>query len=284
MKIALLQTVTGADKSDNIALIEPLIRDAAAAGASLIVLPEATSQAFDQGRLDTQAEELDGEFSTAMRTLASELGVTVVAGMFRPADTNVIESNGERKTVNRVRNTALVTGGGTHTGYDKIHAYDAFDYRESDTVKTGEELVTFVHEADGGSVVVGVAICFDIRFPEQFKELARRGAEVIVVPTSWADGSGKLEQWRALNAARALDAGVFIAAAGQARPDWEEKAGEESGPTGIGHSAVVNPQGVRIAEAGYAPETLIVDVDLSEVAEARKALPVVAITENTVMR
>lgn len=284
MKIALLQTVTGADKRENIALIEPLIRDAAAAGASLIVLPEAASQAFDQGRLDTQAEELDGEFSTAMRTLADELGVTVVAGMFRPADTNVIESNGERKTVNRVRNTALVTGGGTHTGYDKIHAYDAFNYRESDTVKTGEELVTFVHEADGESVVVGVAICFDIRFPEQFKELARRGAEVIVVPTSWADGPGKLEQWRALNAARALDAGVFIAAAGQARPDWEEKAGEESGPTGIGHSAVVNPQGVRIAEAGYAPETLIVDVDLSEVAEARKALPVVAITENTVMR
>jgi len=284
MRIALLQVITGADKSENFARIEPLIRDAAAAGASLIVLPEATSQAFDQGRLDTQAEELDGEFSTAVRTLADELGVTVVAGMFRPADTNVIESNGERKTVNRVRNTALVTGGGTHTGYDKIHAYDAFDYRESDTVKTGEELVTFVHEADGESVVVGMAICFDIRFPEQFKELARRGAEVIVVPTSWADGPGKLEQWRALNAARALDAGVFIAATGQARPDWEEKAGEESGPTGIGHSVVVNPQGVRIAEAGYAPETLIVDIDLSEVAAARKALPVVAITENTVMR
>ncbi|AQQ16159.1 2-oxoglutaramate amidase [Corynebacterium glaucum] len=284
MRIALLQVITGADKSENFARIEPLIRDAAAAGASLIVLPEATSQAFDQGRLDTQAEELDGEFSTAVRTLADELGVTVVAGMFRPADTNVLESNGERKTVNRVRNTALVTGGGTHTGYDKIHAYDAFDYRESDTVRTGEELVTFVHEADGESVVVGMAICFDIRFPEQFKELARRGAEVIVVPTSWADGPGKLEQWRALNAARALDAGVFIAATGQARPDWEEKAGEESGPTGIGHSAVVNPQGERIAEAGYAPETLIVDIDLSEVAAARKALPVVAITENTVMR
>ncbi|WJZ08644.1 2-oxoglutaramate amidase [Corynebacterium glaucum] len=284
MRIALLQVITGADKSENFARVEPLIRDAAAAGASLIVLPEATSQAFDQGRLDTQAEELDGEFSTAMRTLADELGVTVVAGMFRPADTNVLESNGERKTVNRVRNTALVTGGGTHTGYDKIHAYDAFDYRESDTVRTGEELVTFVHEADGESVVVGMAICFDIRFPEQFKELARRGAEVIVVPTSWADGPGKLEQWRALNAARALDAGVFIAATGQARPDWEERAGEESGPTGIGHSVVVNPQGVRIAEAGYAPETLIVDIDLSEVAAARKALPVVAITENTVMR
>lgn len=284
MKLALIQTVTGADKAENIALFDPLIRDAAAAGASLIVLPEAASQAFDQGRLDTQAEELDGEFATAMRELADELGVTIVAGMFRPADTNVIESNGETKTVNRVRNTALITGGGTHAGYDKIHAYDAFNYRESDTVKTGEELCTFVHEADGQRAVVGVAICFDIRFPEQFKELARRGAEVIVVPTSWADGPGKLEQWRALTAARALDAGVFIAAACQARPEWEEKAGEPSGPTGVGHSAVVDPQGVRTAEAGYAPETLVVDIDLAEVAKAREALPVVTITENTTMR
>lgn len=283
MKLALIQTATGADKAENIALFEPLIRDAAAAGASLVVLPEAASQAFDQGRLDTQAEELDGEFSTAMRELADELGVTIVAGMFRPADTNVIKSNGETKTVNRVRNTALITGGGTHTGYDKIHAYDAFNYRESDTVKTGEELRTFVHEADGQRTVVGVAICFDIRFPEQFKELARRGAEVIVVPTSWADGPGKLEQWRALTAARALDAGVFIAAACQARPDWAEKAGEPSGPTGVGHSVVVNPQGVRTAEAGYAPETLIVDIDLAEVAKAREALPVLTITENTEM-
>ena len=70
------------------------------------------------------------------------------------------------------------------SGYNKIHTYDAFNYRESDTVKPGNELVTF--ELDG--VTVGVAICYDVRFPEQFKALARQGAEVIVVPTSWADG------------------------------------------------------------------------------------------------
>lgn len=277
MRIALLQTVTGADKRENIETLGPLIRDAARAGATLIVLPEAASQAFEQGRLDTQAEELDGDFATAMRGLAGELGVTIVAGMFRPGDVNKKND----KTLHRVCNTALITGGGVHKGYDKIHAYDAFNYRESDTVQTGHELVTFTHEAAGERVVVGVAICFDIRFPEQFKELARRGAEVIVVPTSWADGAGKLEQWRALTAARALDAGVFIAAAGQARPDWRERAGEESGPTGIGHSTVVNPHGQRVAEAGYAPETLIVDIDAAEVAAAREALPLIAITDQT---
>ena len=193
MKIALLQTVTGASKAENIEKLTPLIEDAAAAGATLIVLPEASSQAFDQGRLDTQAEELDGEFATAMRELATRLGVKIVAGMFRPGDVNKV---GE-KTLNRVRNTALITGENIHKGYDKIHAYDAFNYRESDTVKTGSELVTFEHEG----VTVGVAICFDIRFPEQFKALAARGAKLIVVPTSWADGADKVEQWRTLTAA-----------------------------------------------------------------------------------
>ena len=280
MRIALLQTVTGPDKRENIETLTPLIRHAARAGATLIVLPEAASQAFEQGRLDTQAEELDGEFATAMRGLADELGVTIVAGMFCPGDVNKVGG----KTFHRVRNTALITGGGVHKGYDKIHAYDAFNYRESDTVQTGRELVTFTHEAAGERVVVGVATCFDIRFPEQFQQLAQRGATVVVVPTSWADGPGKVEQWRILTAARALDAGVFIAAAGQARPDFEAKAGQPSGPTGAGHSAVVGPTGKRLAEAGYGPETLIVDIDPSAAAAARKELPLAAMRDSSVMR
>ena len=276
MKIALVQTVTGSDTMDNFAHLAPLVRDAAAQGASLIVLPEGASQAFEQGRLDTQAEDLDGTFATNMRDLAGELGVTIVAGMFRPADT---VQRGE-KTINRVYNTALITGNSLHEGYDKIHTYDAFNYRESDTVRPGERLVTFEHDG----VTVGVATCFDIRFPEQFQALADRGAQVIVVPTSWADGPGKVEQWRILTAARALDAGVFIAAAGQSRPDLETKAGEPSGPTGAGHSTVVDPSGTRIAEAGYGPETLVVDIDPEETVKQRKRLPLGQIRADTTMR
>ena len=276
MRIALVQTATGSDKMENFAHLAPLVRDAAKQGATLIVLPEASSQAFEQGRLDTQAEELDGPFATGMRELADELGVTIVAGMFRPADT--VEHDG--KTINRVHNTALITGGGVHTGYDKIHTYDAFNYRESDTVRPGSELVTFDHQG----VTVGVATCFDIRFPEQFQALADRSAQVVVVPTSWADGPGKVEQWRTLTAARALDAGVFIAAAGQARPDHATKAGEASGPTGAGHSVVVSPTGVRLAEAGYGPETLIVEIDPEQAAQARKQLPLAAMRAHSVMR
>ncbi|MEX3504388.1 carbon-nitrogen hydrolase family protein [Corynebacterium sp. LK2510] len=260
MKIALVQVTTTGDKERNIEIVAPRIREAARNGATLIVLPEAAMQAFDQGRLDTQAEELDGTFATSMRSLAQELGVTIVAGMFRPAD-----SNGEN---NRVYNTALVTGPDVHKGYDKIHTYDVADYKESETVKPGSEMMTFVHEG----AVVGVAICFDIRYPEQFKDLARLGAEVIVVPTSWADGEGKLEQWRTLTAARALDAGVFIVATDQARPGGKDNAGTPSGPTGIGHSVVVGPTGQRLAEAGYEEDILYAEVDPAEVAEARKAM------------
>lgn len=276
MKIALLQIASGGDKMSNLAMITPLIRDAAAKGATLIVLPEGASQAFEQGRLDTQAEDLDGPFATALRRLAGELGVTVVAGMFRPADKSTVDG----KELNRVYNTALITGDGVHKGYDKIHTYDAFSYKESDTVRPGDELVTFVHEG----VTVGVATCFDIRFPEQFQQLAERGARVIVVPTSWADGDGKVEQWRVLTVARALDTGVFIAAAGQARPDYETKAGEPSGPTGAGHSVVVGPTGLRLAEAGYGPETLVVDIDPEDTAEAQRQLPLAAMRKRSVMR
>lgn len=266
MKIAAVQFVSGENIEDNLELAKANIREAAQEGARLIVLPEATSQNFDSGRLDKQAQQLDGHFATELQTLARELDVTVVAGMFRPADT--VERDG--KTINRVVNTALVTGAQVHTGYDKIHTYDAFNYKESDTVKPGEDLLTF--EVDG--VTVGVAICYDIRFPEQFKALARKGAELIVVPTSWADGKGKLDQWRLLSTARALDSTSYVLCAGQARPGGNDKAGEESGPTGIGHSVIVAPNGQRLAEAEYEPEIIYADIDPETVEKIRATLPV----------
>ncbi len=266
MRIGIVQLQSGGDIVDNLALARDGVREAARQGAKLIVLPEATSQSFDSGRLDRQAQDLDGDFATALSAMAEEFDVTVVAGMFRPADT--VERDG--KTIHRVYNTAVVTGPDVHTGYDKIHTFDAYDYAESDTVHPGEDLVIF--EVDG--VGVGVAICYDIRFPELFRTLAQSGAEVIVVPTSWMDGPDKLEQWRLLTAARALDSTSYIVAAGQARPGGGAEAGNSSGPTGIGHSCVVGPTGRRLAEAGYDPEVIVMDLDLELVEKTRRSLPV----------
>lgn len=266
MLVAAVQIQTGGDIEENLELAVEKIREAAEGGAQLIVLPEATSQAFGAGRLDKQAQGLDGNFVTTIRAVAQQLDVTVVLGMFSPADT--VERDG--KTINRVSNTALIAGPDVLGGYDKIHTYDAFNYKESDTVRAGEALVAF----DVAGITVGVATCYDIRFPEQFKELARQGAQVIVVPTSWADGPGKLDQWRLLTAARALDSTSYIVAAGQARPGGKEKAGEDSGPTGIGHSVVVAPDGTRVVEAGYEPEIIYAEIDAELVEKTRKAIPV----------
>ena len=97
---------------------------------------------------------------------------------------------------------------------DKIHLYDAFGFTESRTVAPGHEPVVIT--VDG--VRVGLTVCYDIRFPALYTELARRGAQLIVVCASWGSGPGKLEQWTLLARARALDSMSYIAAAGQADP------------------------------------------------------------------
>ncbi|MEZ2122649.1 carbon-nitrogen hydrolase family protein [Corynebacterium sp. CCM 9203] len=270
MRVALVQMQSTGDVSANLDAVVRYSRTAAGQGAELIVFPEATMRAFTTGRLDTVAEPLDGPFASTVRKLAEELGVTVIVGMFTPADS--VEVDG--KTINRVHNTALLTGGGKHIGYRKIHCYDAFGFRESDTVCPGNELVT----VKIGDLTVGLAICYDVRFPEQFVALAENeGAEVIVLPTSWSDGPGKLQQWRVLTGARALDSTCYVLAAGQARPGGEESAGENDGPTGIGHSAAIGPDGLRIVEAGYGEDIIYADIDVATVVETRRSIPVLGV-------
>lgn len=262
MRIALIQITSGADKMANLELVATVATDAAGKGARVLIFPEATSQAFGTGRLDKQAEDLgSGEFASGLKQLADELGVVIIAGMFTTADT--IERDG--KTVQRVHNTALITGGGLHEGYNKINTYDAFGYRESDTVKPGSELHIF--ELDG--VKFGMAICYDLRFPSLFQDLARAGAQVILVPTSWQDGEGKIEQLQVLSRARALDSTSWVLMCDQAPP-----ADQRKGPTGVGHSMVIDPTGIVVAEAGDGVETIIADIDLTVLDKTRESLPI----------
>ena len=121
-------------------------------------------RSFGGGRLDAIAEPLDGPFASLIRDHATELGVIAVVGMFSPADT--VDKDGT--TRNRVANMALVTGPDVHESYQKIHTYDAFGYRESDTVAPGIDLMLF----DAPSARIGVAICYDLRFPELARLLA----------------------------------------------------------------------------------------------------------------
>lgn len=283
MRIAVIQMNAQPDVEANLALIRKYIAGSAKNGADLVVFPEAAMFPFDAGRLDTIVQPLDGPFARAIISTAKEHGITAVVGMFTPADTVYRHPNGELKTerpeqygeanvVHRVHNTLLVAGPHVVTHYHKIHTYDAFGFKESNTVRPGERRVVF----DLGGITIGLATCYDIRFPTHFIALAEAGAKVIMVPTSWADGPGKLEQWRALTAARALDTGCYLVAAGMARPGDPAEYGKAEGPTGIGHSVIMSPQGAKLAETGYAAQVLTVDVDPSFVDKARKGLPVLA--------
>ena len=131
--------------------------------------------------------------------------------------------------------------------YDKIHLFDAFGFRESRTVAPGVEPVTI--DVDG--VTVGLATCYDVRFPGLFQALADQGATVTLLPASWGAGPGKRAQWDLLTRARALDSTSFLLAAGagaiRRRSGYRCAA---SAPTGIGGSVAVSPLGEVIAQLG----------------------------------
>ena len=269
MRIALAQIITGRDLAGNLALVADYAARAKAGGAELVVFPEATMRAFGNSLLDI-AEPLDGPWASQVRAIAAELGIVIVAGMFTPASSASSASSaaGARK----VRNTLLVTGPGVEASYDKIHLYDAFGFAESDTVEGGTQPVTF----DVGGVTFGLATCYDVRFPDLFTENADRGALVNIVCASWGAGPGKVEQWKLLSRARAVDSTTFVLTCGQGDPVSQGAEAAGSAPTGVGHSAVVSPFGEVLQELDGAPGLLFADVDPAVVEDARTKLPVLA--------
>lgn len=254
-RIALAQIEVPTDHESMVAVVRGAVGEAAEEGAHLVLLPEATLAPFGTD-LRAAAETHHEDFARLLQELADEHSLVVVAGSFSPADDG------------RVHNTVLVRGpgGAPSLEYRKIHLFDAFGADESATVAPGDELVTF----DLAGARFGLATCYDMRFPEQFTALARRGAHAILLPTAWAEGPGKREQLQLLLRARALDSTTVILAADQSPPaGYAGKA-----PRGIGRSAAVGPLGRIRQELGLEPGLLMVDLDLAEVETTRAALPV----------
>lgn len=252
VRIAAAQLHAGPDPAQNLLVARDAVQAAAAAGAALVVLPEATMVAFGSD-LRAVAEPLDGPFAEGIRAIAAQCGVSVVVGMFEPAPDG------------RVFNTLLVTGRGLETSYRKIHRYDAFGARESDLVAAGDTLVTFPF----AGLVVGLATCYDLRFAEQFTGLGRAGAQLVCVPASWGEGPGKAEHWDLLVRARAADAQAWLLACDQA---WTPPVGTD--PLGIGRSTLVDPTGTVRARLGSEPGVLAGDVDTGTVAAVRARVPI----------
>lgn len=220
-------------------------------GADLVVFPEAFARDFGEAGSDVSgaAETLDGPFACELARVADAAACTVVAGMFEVADDPA-----------RPYNT-LVVGGGSRAAYRKIHLYDSFGYRESDRL-TGGPLEPVVVDVAGWQV--GLMTCYDLRFPELARRLVDAGAEVLVVPAAWLPGARKVEHWRTLLAARAIENTCFVVGAGQPEPRYS------------GHSAVFGPLGETLAGAGGAEETLDVTLEREDLLAARRTNPSLA--------
>lgn len=226
------------------------------ADTDLVLFPEAYARDFGPAGSDVSgyAEPTDGPFATELAAVAAARGTTAVAGTFEPSE-----------DPGRPYNT-LVVRGGVAAEYRKVHLYDSFGYRESDRLRAGPvaPVVIEVPTASGATWRVGLMTCYDLRFPEFARLLVDAGAEVLLVPSAWLPGERKVDHWRTLLRARAIENTVFVVAAGQAAPRY------------VGHSMVLDPWGDVLAEAGEEPTTLHAVLDRASLEEARRTNPSLA--------
>jgi predicted amidohydrolase len=254
MQVALCQIPVGDDPKENLELVRKAVGEVAG-GADLAVFPEGTLVRFGND-LKAAAEPLDGPFVSGLREIAAESGVAIVAGVFEP------------RPDGRVSNSAVVIdGGGELLGvYRKIHLFDAFSFRESEVIAPGDEPVVVTL----GGVRLGIATCYDIRFPELFRALVDKGAEAFVVIAAWAQGVFKEEHWTTLVRARAIENTMWTVAVDKA-PDTTNPP--QGGRMGVGRSLLIDPMGVVQADLGPFPAVRVADLDLSATAAIRETLP-----------
>ncbi|WCK04708.1 carbon-nitrogen hydrolase family protein [Agrobacterium tumefaciens] len=261
MKISLIQMNSQNDKAANLqmaaTLIETAIRDEK---PQLVVLPEYF--AFlddDRNAMHASAETFPGgETWSFLSATAARYGVTLHAG-------SIVEQADEV-----FYNTSLVFGpnGQEVARYRKIHLFDVetpegIVYRESDSIRRGEDVVTYMV----GDIIVGCGICYDIRFPELFQRLRDLGAEIIILPAAFTLSTGK-DHWEILARARAIETQTYFVAVGQ--------TGTHAGgrKACYGHSMVVNPWGHMIAQSPDFVTGVTATLDLNYLKSVRQNLPV----------
>jgi len=272
MRVAAIQTTAGDDRAANLSAAESLVEEAAAAGAGLIVLPEYFSVAGTPEVLRAQAEPLRGPTVTWASSLASRLSIHLVAGSFPERG---------RGADKRLSNTSCLIGpdGALLAAYRKIHLFDValrgIASRESDTIAPGDETCVVPLDQRGADetgtgVVLGLTLCYDVRFPELYRMLALAGATVVTVPAAFTDTTGPAH-WELLLRARAVEDQVFVIGAGQ--------VGElpRGMPRCHGHSMVVDPWGTVLAErTDPDPGIVVADLDMAGQSDLRARLPVLS--------
>jgi predicted amidohydrolase len=257
MRVAAVQLSSTGDRDRNLDSAQVLIREAAAAGAELVVLPEMFNIVGDPETLRQGAEPLEGPTLTWARDLSRRLGIWLVAGSI----TERIE--GQARHCNT--SCLIDQDGMVRAVYRKIHLFDCdvpgATFHESQIVLPGKELIV----TEAATVPLGLAICYDLRFPELFRILALRGARMVALPSAFTERTGR-DHWEPLVRARAIENQVFLVAADQVGTS-------PSGLRWFGRSMIVDPWGLVLAQAPDRETYIVADLDLTAQHTVRRQLP-----------
>ena len=255
-KLGLCQIAGSLDKNESWRNAEKHVREAAENGAQVIALPEMWNCPYSNDSFREYAEPADGPTVELMSRLASELGIYLIGG-------SISELDGDR-----VYNTAFCFDkkGDVIGRHRKVHLFDidvegGIRFMESDTLTAGEDMTVI----DTEFCRIGVAICYDVRFPEWFRKMALAGAQLIVLPAAFNMTTGPAH-WDLTMRARALDNQVYFAANAPARD-------EQGVYVAYGNSCIASPWGDFIAHADEKQQIIYGDIDLDRVAAIRDQLP-----------
>jgi len=252
VRVAAIQLDVGVEETTDgrIARASTMVREEADAGADIVLLPEMWLRGwFDFDHYAEIGQPVDGPIGVAMSALAKEAGVLLAAG-------SIVERDGDC-----LYNTALVydRDGARLAAYRKIHLFSYQEAREADVLSAGQDVVAL--EALG--INVGLSICYDLRFPEIYRQQVDLGAELFLIVSAWP--YPRVDAWRTLLKARAIENQAALVAC--------NAAGQQSTHPYAGHSGVYDAWGERIAELDEKPGILRAEIDLDAVRQARENFP-----------
>lgn len=259
VNIACLQTRPMPDMDSALSEVLPLAQSAVDQGADVLFLPEYCGGLCTDGArvVPPSAREGDHRFLTSIQEFAAQNSIWVNLG-------SVAITGADGKIFNRgymIDDTGAIRG-----RYDKVHLFDVqldedHTYRESDTVRAGHEAV--IHETPFGNI--GHAICYDLRFPALFRDLAQSGADILCCPAAFTKQTG-MAHWHVLNRARAIENTRFMVSACAVGP-------VPGGGECFGHSLIVDPWGQVLGDGGDAESVVMAQIDLSMISKAQGAIP-----------
>ncbi len=261
IRVAVIQLDADADVVANIARAAALADRAAAAGAELVALPEYLHYRGDDDGFRASARPIPGPHTEPFADVARQRGCWILVG-------STAETSGDEA---RPYNTSILLSpdGAIVARYRKIHLFDvAVDDGPVDTesarVTAGEAVVT----ADlGGRAVLGMTVCYDLRFPELYRALALRGATILAVPSAFTERTGR-DHWEVLLRARAIENGAWVIAPAQ--------VGGPPGMPAYGHAMIVDPWGTVVGQASDGVGFVISEIELDRVAAVRRQIPSLA--------